>query len=256
AECLASSLFRQNPGALTCSGMEIESLKVNDTEYRGIGYGTAATGEGTKMSTLALYSHSQTTTTSGGSGSGSSGSGLARRGAGVLHYYTAVGNYARFASDFLGASVIVTDAGTGAALVNQTLTVNPVPADPGVAVLGGNELTPSNAVGSADAPSTAAAAAAAVTSEATSVVASDSHPASGDSAGANRRGLTAGAILGIAIAAVVVAVAVSAVATRYALMARRKRRAEAYWDHEIAKMQSARSLAPMSPVSTVSPVDP
>ncbi|KAJ2710848.1 hypothetical protein H4R19_003543 [Coemansia spiralis] len=226
---------------LACSGTQIPVLSVNGSDFRDISYGTGTTGEGPHMFTLSLYSHSQVV----GSGNGSR---RGRQDARMLHYYTAVGNYARFASDFLGSSVTVTDAETDAPLTNYTQVASPVPAAPGVVAVGGDVFGPDNAVSTTtEATSTATA---------TSATAPESHSASDEAALGGRQGLSAGAIAGIAIAAAVVVAAVAAVATRYALVARRRRCAEAYWDREIAKVQSARSLPPMSPALDDTSVDP
>ncbi|KAJ2356549.1 hypothetical protein IWW50_001348 [Coemansia erecta] len=58
----------------------------------------------------------------------------------------------------------------------------------------------------------------------------------------SRSGLSSGAIAGIAVGVSLFVIIVLALAIRWLVLAHKKRSAEKYWDREMNKMQSVRSL--------------
>ncbi|KAJ2781094.1 hypothetical protein H4R18_003089 [Coemansia javaensis] len=228
--CLHSPMYASNPLLFSCTD-KTAGVNVDGKRFSNIGYGTGRLVVPGAEYAFSLYSHSAASSTNLGAATS------------VVSYYTALAHHTQFAEKVLKSPVFVYRAQGGT--YGQMTTSAVIPAtkpQAGVAVVGG-DLYPLEGGLPAD-----------PTTDASTESGDNDGDGDGDSSSsssgsyngdmvAGKSGLSGGAIAGIVVGAAVAAAAAAIVGGRYIARALKRRRGEAYWNREMDRVNSARSLA-------------
>ncbi|KAJ1832428.1 hypothetical protein LPJ63_003535 [Coemansia sp. RSA 2711] len=227
AECRISSMYTDTLWAFTCT-TDMANVTVRNASYPRMPWASASVAIDGRPYGYALHSHSI----------------VDSPGAALVSYYTTVAQFTGFAAQVLATTIEYYDANNKLQASSPLQFAIRPPAQVLASTVAGDLYAlPADALDSVEGSAGETSPEASMFSSASGAP-QDTKPETHI-----RRGLSGAAIAGIAVGVSVVVLVALGLVARWLLVVIRRRRAERYWDREMEKMQSRRSLPGGQPLS-------